>query len=358
MLLRSHNVIHRISSFDCSIVRLFNYFIILLLFFSSCDTEELPPVMVVTPYEFDLPNGFPIPDIPVNKALSQERIALGKKLFYDKRLSRDNSIACASCHLQEDAFADHNPVSIGIEGRIGFRNSPTLVNVAYHPYFFKEGGNKSLESQAFAPIEDHNEMDFSTAGIIEKLQHDPEIETMSYVAFGRAFDNFVIVNALGAFQRTIISSNSPYDDYFYRNNTNALTDSEKRGLALFKSERTQCQTCHGGFDFSEYAIVNNGAYANYEDAGLARITEDSTDIGKFKVPTLRNIELTYPYMHDGTYPTLESVIEHYNQGGFNHSNQSEFIQPLNLTTEEKNDLIAFLKSLTDWNLINNPAFNE
>ena len=329
-----------------------------LLFLSSCDTEEMPPVMVVTPYEFDLPDGFPIPNISAEKALSQERIALGKKLFHDVRLSRDNTIACVSCHLQKDAFADHNPVSVGIEGRIGFRNSPTLVNVAYHPYFFKEGGNSSLESQAFGPIEHHDEMDFTTAGIIEKLQNDPEIEEMSYIAFGRKLDNFVIVNALGAFQRTIISANSSYDDYFYKNNTNALTDSEKRGLALFKSERTQCQKCHGGFDFSEYAIVNNGAYTNYEDAGLARITQDSADVGKFKVPTLRNVELTYPYMHNGEYPTLESVIEHYNQGGFNHRNQSEFIQPLNLTTDEKNDLIAFLKSLTDWELINNVAFQE
>ncbi|MGB0861891.1 MAG: cytochrome-c peroxidase [Saprospiraceae bacterium] len=335
---------------------LFRYFAFGLLFFSSCTLDKTPPVMVVTPYEFDLPDGFPIPDISTEKTLSQERIALGKMLFHDVRLSRDNTISCASCHLQESAFADHNPVSVGIEGRIGFRNSPTLVNVAYHPYFFKEGGNTSLEAQAFGPIEDHREMDFSTAGIILKLQDDLEIQEMSYTAFGRAFDNFVIVNALGSFQRTIISANSRYDDFFYKNNINALTNSEKRGLALFKSERTQCQKCHGGFDFSEYAIVNNGTYANYEDKGLARITQDSSDVGKFKVPTLRNIELTYPYMHNGGYPTLESVIERYNLGGFNHPNQSEFIKPLNLTETEKMDLIAFLKSLTDWDLINNPAF--
>lgn len=334
------------------------YISIITLFLSSCNFDETPPVMVVTPYEFDLPEGVLIPDIPIEKALSQERIALGKKLFYDVRLSRDNTISCASCHLQKEGFADHHPISIGIEGRIGFRNSPTLVNVAYHPYFFKEGGNASLEGQAFGPIEDHREMDFSTAGIIEKLKNDHEIQEMSYIAFGRKFDNFVIVNALGAFQRTIISANSRYDDFFYKKNENALTDAEKRGWVLFKSERTQCEKCHGGFDFSEYAIVNNGSYANYEDRGLARITQDSADVGKFKVPTLRNVELTYPYMHNGEYSTLESVIEHYNRGGFGHPNQSEFIEPLHLTEEEKADLIAFLKSLTDWDLANNPAFGE
>lgn len=337
---------------------LLKYISIITLLLSSCNFDETPPLMVVTPYEFDLPEGFPIPNIPTEKRLSQERIALGKKLFYDKRLSRDNTISCASCHLQKEGFADHNPVSIGIEGRVGFRNSPTLINVAYHPYFFKEGGNTSLESQAFGPIEDHREMDFSTAGIIEKLKNDHEVQEMSYTAFGRIFDNFVIVNALGAFQRTIISANSRYDDFFYKNDENALTDSEKRGLALFKSDKTNCQKCHGGFDFSEYAIINNGTYEHYLDKGLARITQDSADVGKFKVPTLRNVELTYPYMHNGAYSTLESVIEHYNRGGFGHPNQSEFIQPLNLTEEEKTDLIAFLKSLTDWELVNNPAFEE
>lgn len=320
--------------------------------------DDAPPIMVETPYVFNLPSGVPLPTIPDGKEITLERVALGKKLFYDPRLSRDSSISCNSCHLQNAAFADHNPVSIGVEGRIGFRNSPTLVNVVYHPYFFKEGGNPSLESQAFGPIEEHSEMDFTASGIVDRMQDDETIQMMSHKAFGRSFDNFVLVRSLGAFQRTLISANSKYDRFQYLGETSALNESEQRGMALFFSDQLNCSQCHGGFDFTEYGIESNGTKAEYEDLGLMRLTFDSLDIGKFKVPTLRNVELTYPYMHDGSFPTLESVVEHYNQGGQNHSNQSPLIQPLNLTAQEKSDLIAFLKSLTDWEFVNNPAFSE
>jgi len=328
------------------------------VFVGACTLDEAPPIMVKTPYSFQLPDGVPLPNIPEGKEVTVERVELGKRLFFDTRLSRDSSISCSSCHLQDAAFADHNPISIGVEGRIGFRNSPTLTNIGYHPYYFKEGGNPSLESQAFGPIEEHSEMDFRAASIGDRMEGDAEIQKMSYIAFGRSFDNFVLVRALGAFQRTLISANSKYDRFQYWNETNILSESEERGRALFFSDDLNCSKCHGGFDFTEYAIENNGSHAVYEDLGLMRLTFDSTDIGKFKIPTLRNIELTYPYMHDGSFPTLESVIEHYNQGGQNHINQSSFIQPLNLSEQNKTDLIAFLKSLTDWEFINNPIFKE
>lgn len=314
--------------------------------------------MTETPYEFNLPAGVPFPPIPSDRAVTLERVALGKQLFYDKRLSRNETISCGSCHLQSEGFADHHPISIGIDNRIGFRNSPTLINVAYHPYFFREGGNNSLESQVFGPIEDHREMDFSTIGIIERLKDDENIQTLSHQAFGKSLDNFVIVRALSAFERTLISANSKYDRFKYWGENEALTISEQRGMSLFFSTRLNCGSCHGGFDFSEYAIVNNGAFASFDDHGLARITADSSDIGKFKVPTLRNIELTAPYMHNGTYNSLEEVIERYNQGGFGHPNQSSLIQSLQLSEQEKSDLIAFLKSLTDWDFINNSEFSE
>lgn len=333
-------------------------FLICSAFIVACTFDDAPPVMVETPYLFDLPAGVPQPPIPTGKEITLERFELGKKLFYDKRLSSDSTISCASCHLQSAGFADHNPVSIGVKGRVGFRNSPTLVNVAYHPYFFKEGGNPTLESQAFGPIEEQHEMDFNARGIVERMATDEEIQWMSFKAFGRSFDNFVLVRSLGAFQRTLISANSRYDQFQYLGDATALNDSEQRGMALFFSENLNCTQCHGGFDFTEYAIVNNGTKSEYQDLGLMRLTFDSLDVGKFKVPTLRNIELTYPYMHDGSFPTLESVIEHYNQGGQNHPNQSPFIQPLNLSDQEKADLVAFLKSLTDWELVNNSRFNE
>lgn len=340
--------------------RLFSLMLMtLIILIAACQTTEHPLdniQMTETPYEFNLPEGVPIPHIPTDKAVTLERVALGRKLFYDTRLSLDSTVACVSCHFQSEGFADHNPISIGIHGRLGFRNSPTLANVAYHPYFFKEGGSPSLEAQAFGPIEEPSEMDFSAAGIVERLQSDMEIQQMSHQAFGRDFDNFVLVNSLGAFQRTLISANSRYDQFTRTNDTTILSTSEKNGMALFFSNRLPCTNCHYGFDFTNYSIVNNGMYATYEDEGLFRITGQDGDIGKFKVPTLRNIALTYPYMHNGAYPTLESVIERYNLGGFQHPNQDEAIQPLHLSEQEQSDLIAFLKTLTDDTFITDERF--
>lgn len=325
----------------------------------GCDATETPKdPMTTTPYDFRLPPGVPPPPQPEGAAVTVERVALGKRLFYDPRLSRDASISCATCHLQEAAFADHLPVSIGIEGRVGFRNSPTLVNVGYHPYYFKEGGNPTLEGQAFGPIEEHTEMDYNVPSIVERLRDDLDLQQMAQRAYGRNLDAYSLIFSLGAFQRTIISADAPYDRYRYRGETQALSAAEERGLALFASERLNCTQCHAGFDLSTYAIVNNGSHANYADEGLARITQDSTDVGKFKVPTLKNIALTYPYMHDGSYPTLLSVIEQYNRGGSGHRNQSPYIRPLHLTEQEKQDLLAFLHSLTDETLLHDPRLAE
>lgn len=328
------------------------------LFLKKCSSPIDSSPMVATPYVFDLPDYVPTPIIPEGKELTQERVALGRKLFYDPRLSRDSSVACASCHLQSEGFADHHPVSVGIEGRKGFRNSPTLTNIGYHPYFFREGGNKSLESQAFGPIEEPSEMDFSAAGIVERLKNDDYYKEMALKAFGREFDNFVLVRGLGAFQRTLISYNSAFDDFYYKKNNDALTPSQQRGLALFFSDRLQCSSCHQGFDFSTYEIVNNGAFETYEDKGLYRISFDSSDIGKFKILSLRNVALTYPYMHNGSYATLDEVVEHYNRGGYQHPNQDDRIKPLYLTEEEKADLINFMKSLTDYDFITNEEFGD
>lgn len=325
----------------------------------GCDATETPEdPMTTTPYDFRLPPGVAPPPQPEGAAVTVERATLGRRLFYDPRLSRDASISCASCHLQEAAFADHHPISIGIEGRIGFRNSPTLVNVGYHPYYFREGGNPTLEGQAFGPIEEHAEMDYRVSEIVKRLSDDEALQQLARRAYGRPLDAYSLIYGLGAFQRTIISADAPYDRYRFGGDAQALSPAEKRGLALFESERLSCNKCHTGFDLSTYAIVNNGAYAHYADEGLARITQDSADVGKFKIPTLKNIALTYPYMHDGAYPTLESVIEHYNRGGYNHRNQSPYIRPLNLTAQEKADLLAFLHSLTDQTLLHDPRLAQ
>ncbi|MEZ4825923.1 MAG: cytochrome c peroxidase [Bacteroidia bacterium] len=321
----------------------------------SCHTpvEEIP---VDKPWDMGLPAGFPMPEIPQENTLTVARVELGKMLFYDPVLSVDSSFSCATCHQAASGFADHLPISTGIQGRLGMRNSPTLTNVAYHPYFFAEGGSPSLELQVLGPIENHDEMGFNAAELAKRLKDDPVYTPLAQKAYGRDMDLYVLVRAIASFERTLISGNSPYDQYTFQKKPEALSESQKRGMTLFFSEKTGCTHCHSGFNFTSYNFENNGIYAEYEDPGRYRITLDPPDFGKFKVPTLRNISLTAPYMHDGSLKTLEEVISHYNTGGKNHPNQSNFVKPLGLSEEEKHDMIQFLQALTDTAFVNNRAF--
>lgn len=307
-------------------------------------------------YELEIPEGFPVPIYPKDNALSAARVALGKKLFYDPLLSRDSSISCNSCHKQEFAFTDPKPISPGVENRLGKRNAMSLVNVAYGKMMNRDGGVPKLDLQAIVPIETEEEMDFSAQEIAERLNQMPDYQKLFKKAYDREADAFTITRALGAFQRTLISGNSPYDQYEFQGIAHALNAQELRGKALFFSDRLNCTTCHSGFNFSAGTFANNGLYENYKDNGRRDVTLAEADIGHFKIPTLRNIELTAPYMHDGSLSTLEAVIEHYDSGGKAHPNKNEVIQPLHLSNEEKQDLIAFLKSLTDQRFIENPAF--
>jgi len=229
----------------------------------------------------------------------------------------------------------------------GKRNSPSLFNVAYHPYFFREGGNPSLELQILGPINDEEEFNFSLPEIIERLKDDTIYNALAQKSYQKSLDAFVITRAIASYERTLISANSKYDS-FINGIENALSDLEKEGMNLFFSERLKCSNCHNGFNFTNYNIVNNGTYQVYKDLGLFRISTNENDIGKFKTPTLRNIELTAPYMFDGSFKTLDDVIEHYNSGGKNHPNKSELIKPLNLNDSEKEALKAFLLSLTEF----------
>lgn len=332
--------------------------LILVLFSFSCKKEKHEDIIVNQPYLLQYPVGFQPMNFPSGNELTTLRVALGKQLFFDKRLSRDSTIACASCHFQQHAFADFNQLSIGIENRKGFRNSPTLVNLGYHPYFFFDGGVPTLELQILAPIEDVNEMDFSVPGVVERLKDDAEIQQLSQLAYGRSFDPFVLTRSIAAFERTMISGNSRFDQYYYQGKTNALNDSEKRGMDLFFSNKTNCSNCHAGFNFTNYEFANIGLYETYTDSGRTRITLSTADRGKFKTPTLRNIAVTAPYMHDGNINTLEEVIAHFNSGGKNHPSKDVLIKPLNLTTTEKTDLVNFLKTLTDDEFLNNMEFKE
>jgi cytochrome c peroxidase len=329
---------------------------LILLFFAACRKEQ-QSVPTVEPEPLLLvPVGFPAPVFPADNALTAARFALGRRLFYDPVLSRDSTISCASCHSPYKAFSDTVVFSLGVAGASGTRNAPTLANVAYQPYFTREGGVPTLEMQILVPIQEHNEFDFNILLIADRLKKDTAYVRMSREAYGRDPDFYIITRGIACFERTLISGDSPFDAFIHQGQSLALNNSEQRGLDLFYSERTHCSSCHSGFNFSNYAFENNGLYTSYNDPGRYRLTEDSTDIARFKVPTLRNVGLTAPYMHDGSLQSLEAVVEHYNTGGKPHPHKSALIRPLGLTEQEKADLVAFLNSLTDQHFIQNPKF--
>jgi cytochrome c peroxidase len=324
---------------------------------SSC-RKESPPTLDTSP-ESDLqsvPEGFPVPEYPDDNRFSLDRWKLGKKLFFDPVMAVDYSISCASCHLPESAFSDTRAVSTGASGAPGTRNAPSLANVAYHPYFTREGGVPTLEMQVLVPIQEHNEFNFNILEISDRLRADEEYVDMSWKAYNREPDYYVITRALAVFERTLVSGNSAYDRFAFQGEEEALSEAEKRGMELFFSERTKCSSCHGGFNFTEYAFENNGLYEEYADPGRFRLTGELEDVGRFKVPSLRNIGYTAPYMHDGSVESLEEVLQHYNSGGSNHANKSPLIQPQNLSDNEKEDLLSFLLTLNDPGFTHNPLY--
>ena len=331
-------------------------FSIIGLFFSCQKQEtELP---LHFPELLEIPLGFDPIDFPEGNEFTYERWSLGKMLFYDPVMSSDSTISCASCHQSDLAFSDDKATSEGVSNRLGDRNSPSLANVAYHPYYTREGGVPTLEMQILVPIQEHNEFDFNIVLIAERLNRIPEYVEMSQSAYDRNPDAFVITRSLANFERSLLSGNSTFDQYFYQDQQHVLSDSERNGMDLFFSDQTNCSTCHQGFNFTNYAFENNGLYEEYNDPGRFRLTEIESDRALFKVPSLRNIALTGPYMHDGEFISLEEVIEHYNNGGKGHPHQSDLIKPLNLTAEERVDLIAFLNTLTDQTFIENPNFKK
>ncbi len=318
----------------------------LLLF--GCDLDDS------VPYQLETPAWFPEMEVPDENPLTAERIALGRKLFYDPLLSLDSTVSCGSCHQPEKAFSDGLPKSVGVNNALGMRNAPTLANVGYAPRLFHDGGVSTLELQSQAPIFSEVEMNFSIAGFLERIRENEQYRVMFRVAYAREPDAFGISRALASFQRSLISSNSRFDQFNYQGDESALSVSEVRGMDLFFSERAECSSCHTPPLFTNHAYENIGLYVNYADSGRARITHLAEDNGRFKVPSLRNVELTAPYMHDGSLETLEQVVGHFSNGGMPHSNKSHLVHPLNLSEQEKADLVAFLKTLTDHQFVSDP----
>ncbi len=305
-----------------------------------------------------IPIGFPAVEFPEDNKFTRARWELGKRLFFDPVLSRDSTVSCGSCHKPHLAFSDDVSFSPGVQNAPGVRNAPTLTNVAYLPYFTREGGVPTLEMQILVPLQEHNEFDFNIVDAGIRLSHIPEYVEMSELAYGREPDPFVITRSIANFERTLISGNSPFDRYFYQDNKDALNSLEIKGMNLFFSERTGCSDCHGGFNFTDNSFQNNGLYTIYNDLGRRRLTGNDNDLALFKVPTLRNTGLTAPYMHDGSFATLEAVIDHYNSGGEDHPHKSKLIRPLGLSNDEMGAIVAFLHALTDTQFVENKNFNN
>ncbi|MCC7029235.1 MAG: c-type cytochrome [Chitinophagaceae bacterium] len=303
---------------------------------------------------FRIPEGFPPPVYSfASNLLTEEKIQLGRALFYDNLLSRNQTISCASCHSNYNAFAhtDH-ALSHGIDDSIGTRNAPALINLAWQNSFMWDGAINHLDMQALAPMHNRLEMDESIEHVVQKLQATPVYRKLYYEAFG---DSTVTgehtLKAMSAFMLTLVSAGSKYDSV--KLHRSVFTLQESKGYNLFK---THCAGCHTEPMFTNYSFQNNGLPVDeyLHDAGRMRISKNPGDSMKFKVPTLRNVEYTFPYMHDGRFRQLSEVINHYNQGIRSSSTLSPLLKkPMQLTSEQKVDLIAFLLTLSDKHFIFN-----
>lgn len=324
--------------------------LITLVYTASCTYSSADDVVIDLQY----PSGWPQQYVLPENTLTPARIDLGKTLFYDKRLSRDSTLNCASCHRPSLAFADTLAISPGVEGRLGFRNTPSLANIVFVDVAHRDGGVQSIDLQAINPIEDHNEMGLPLPQLVRRLSQDENLQSKAFDAYGRAIDNLTIVFSLAAFVKSITSTESRYDQWV-RGDYN-LSSAEYQGLQLFEQH---CESCHTPPCFGSTTFVNNGSHTDYsDDRGRARVTLRDEDEGRFRIASLRNVVLTAPYMHDGSYLTLRSVIEQYNAGGSDHPNQDERIQPLSLSGDDMADLESFLHTLTDSTLLFNPAYKE
>lgn len=329
--------------------------IVLLATILLVSCQKTDPSGSLYPSLFETPDHFSSIPFPDDNPKNFIAWALGKRLFYDTALSRDSSLSCASCHLPAFAFSDPKPVSVGIEDRPGTRNTPSLANVAYHPYLLREGGVPTLEMQIAVPVQEHHEFDFHFPGIVSRISQNNEYVQLSRQAYGRDPDAWVITRAIAMFERSLISGSSPFD-LFLSGDSDAITLAARKGYALFQSERTSCYVCHGGMFFSNFTFENNGLYAQYTDSGRFRLTGQPEDMNKFKVPSLRNVAITAPYMHDGGFQSLDEVLVHYNLGGYAHPGKHPLIRPLHLSQVELDYIKAFLESLTDPLFYQNPIF--
>jgi cytochrome c peroxidase len=360
-------------------------------------TAQSPPAHVASvssSYAWNLPPGFPTPRVPADNPMSVEKVELGRHLFYDTRLSSTGTFACATCHEQARAFADDKGRAVGVTGEMHPRGAMSLANVAYNPvYTWANPRVTRLETQALVPMFGEHPNELGLKGkereVLGRLRAEPVYQRLFPAAFAADADPFSIDNvtrAIASFERTLISGNAPYDRYRTRFEMDAISPAAHRGEDLFFNERAGCFQCHAGFNFTQavdfvgkplleiefhntglYNVDGNGAYPA-PNTGVHDISRSPADMGRFRPPTLRNIALTAPYMHDGSIATLQEVVAHYEAGGRTLTSgpyrgvgaasplKSHLVKGFKLTEEERGDLVAFLESLTDPSFTTDPRF--
>ena len=345
----------------------------------GCDCHGPEPVWNPTPYALEIPPFFPPMDIPADNPLTEEGVRLGRMLFWETRLSENNTMSCGTCHLPEVSFADPEPYSTGVTGAIGTRNAMALINMGWASSYFWDGRALTLEEQILEPIPHPDEMNLPWSEAVDRLTNDDtksDYPQRFFDAFGTTEITADLVSkAIAQFVRIMISSDSKFDQW--RRGEVSLTDSEYNGYQMFLREGgdpevvpggqfgADCFHCHGeaGLQFTDHLFHNNGLDPSFEaDPGRVLVTGNPLDSGRFRTPTLRNVALSGPFMHDGRFQTLEEVVEHYNSGGVASSTIDPFMKyttgGLALAPSQKADLIAFLHTLTDTVFTQNPAFQN
>ncbi|MCZ6631795.1 MAG: cytochrome-c peroxidase [bacterium] len=312
--------------------------------------------------------------IPTHNPLTRSKVALGRYLFFDKRLSKDGTVACGTCHQPRSAFTDGQALPTGIGGQKGQRNAPTILNRVYGKTHFYDGRAASLEDQALLPIQSPSELGNTLENVVATLSAVPGYRTRFKQAFGtEAITPDRIARAIAAFERSLITGESPFDLFEYGGPEGSMSEAAIRGLTVFRGKKTRCPLCHTGFNYTDedfhniglgwdkadltlYEKTKNPDDIKHIDPGRYALTKDPNHFGAIKTPTLREVARTAPYMHNGSVKTLEEIVDFYNKGGVPNPFLDEKIKPLNLTDAEKEDLVAFLRALsgTNWLQIEPP----
>ncbi|HVP12836.1 MAG TPA: cytochrome c peroxidase [Phycisphaerae bacterium] len=318
---------------------------VLMLMAVAFGQQQSPPGAAAP----EQPKGLPPLAVPKENPLTPAKVELGKMLYFDRRLSSDGTIACATCHDPQKAWAEHEPTSTGIHKQIGSRNAPTIINAAHMPLMFWDGRMKTLEEQALGPIENPIEMGMKMELVVENLRKVPEYQKRFKEVFGTDVTKEGVAQAIAAFERTILSGDTPYDCYD-AGDKNALTEVQKRGMEIFMNTG-QCATCHSPPVFSNGRFYNAGVDAEKKepDTGRKKVTNNDKDMGSFRVPHLRNVADTGPYFHDGSASKLEEAVRLMARGGKDNPNLSptlKSVREANLSDENIKELVEFLKTLS------------